>query len=146
MSLHVNVIIIIIINFLCKNYWMVQYLRIIERVKRPTRKFNKSLTWRTILFFACEKFSHANIIFICGFCCKQLFCVFPSSCKHFFSCIQFISVLTASANNLFQNFPPPTPSQKINGPSPNHLSSVLYGWLHFKKGTKCTSEGTTPSC
>ena len=30
----------------------------------------------------------------------------------FFTCIQFISVFTASANNLFPKFPPPLPSAK----------------------------------
>ena len=42
------------------------------------------------------------------------------TCKHFFFiCIQFVSVFTASANNLFQNFPPPPPPPrpKKNGPS-----------------------------
>ena len=41
------------------------------------------------------------------------FFVSPSFCKHFFfTCIQFISVFTASANNLFPNFPPPPRSVK----------------------------------
>ena len=46
-----------------------------------------------------------------------------SSCKYcFFTCIQFISVFTASANNLFQNFsPPPPPRQKHNGQSLSFL-------------------------
>lgn len=59
-----------------------------------------------------ENFSHANIfymqlvlqtIFVPSFSCKQLF----------FACIQFISVFTTSANNLFQKFPnPPPPRSK----------------------------------
>ena len=47
-----------------------------------------------------------------------------SSCKYcLFTCIQFISVFTASANNLFQNFspPPPPPRQKHNGQSLSFL-------------------------
>ena len=31
----------------------------------------------------------------------------------FFTCIQFISVFTASAKKLFQNFPPPPPVKKL---------------------------------
>ena len=78
---------------------------------------------RTIIFFdgggegRVEKLSHANIIILyAGPAAKNFFRVFPPSCKHFFfSCVQFTSVFTASANNLFQNFPSPPPGQKNNG-------------------------------
>ena len=48
---------------------------------------------------------------ICSSCCKQFFCL-RLSANTFFTCIQFISVFTASANNLFQNFLTP-PVKKI---------------------------------
>ena len=93
------------------------------------------------------KFSHANIFLICGPCCEQFFlCVSVFLQTLVFSCIQFISVFTASANNLCQHFPTPPSPVKKNWSVPYHLSSVLYRPLHFKKGTKCPSEGTTPSC
>ena len=62
------------------------------------------------------KFSHANIFFyICGSCWKRFFFCLRLPANTFFTCKQFISVFTTSANNLFQNFstPPPHPVQKI---------------------------------
>ena len=53
-----------------------------------------------------ETFLHAKIIFIGGSCSKQFFlvCLRLPVNIFFFTCIQFISVSTASGNNLFQNF------------------------------------------
>ena len=62
------------------------------------------------------KFSHANIFFyICGSCWKRFFFCLRLPANTFFTCKQFISVFTTSANNLFQKFstPPPHPVQKI---------------------------------
>ena len=44
-------------------------------------------------------------LYKCGSCCKQFFCVSVFLQTLFFTCIQFILVFTASANNLFQHFP-----------------------------------------
>ena len=63
-----------------------------------------------------RKFSHGNICFyICGSCWKRFFYCLRLPANTFFTCKQFISVFTTSANNLFQNFstPPPHPVQKI---------------------------------
>ena len=62
------------------------------------------------------KFSHANIFFLYAAPAENdfFFCLrLPANT--FFTCKQFISVFTTSANNLFQNFstPPPHPVQKI---------------------------------
>ena len=71
---------------------------------------------RTIIFwqggggnwdiFKCKHF------FKCRPCYKQFFCFSVFLQTLFFTCIQFISVFTASANNLFPNFPPPPRSVK----------------------------------
>ena len=61
--------------------------------------------------------------FLSGSCCKQ-FCVclrLPANSFSFYL-HTIISVFTASANNLNQNFPPPPPPQKNNGLS---LTDVL---------------------
>ena len=63
-----------------------------------------------------SKFSHADIFFyICGSCWKRFFFCLRLPANTFFTCKQFISVFTTSANNLFQNFstPSPHPVQKI---------------------------------
>ena len=67
-----------------------------------------SVTDGTLFFFKREagKFSQANIVFICGSCWKQIFlCLRLPANTLFFTCIQFISVFTLSANDLSQNFP-----------------------------------------
>ena len=57
------------------------------------------------------------------------FFVSPSSCKHFiFTCIQFISVFTASANDILKIS---NPHQKNNGPS---LKSISIGVSSDKSG------------
>ena len=62
-----------------------------------------------------ENFSHANIFYM-PLVLQTNFCAFVFLQTPFFTCIQFVSVFTTSANNSFQNFPPP-PRQKKNGPS-----------------------------
>ena len=60
------------------------------------------------------KFSHASIFFwnVAPAANNFFVSVFPQ--KLFFTCIQFISVFTACANKLFQNFPtPPLPIKTI---------------------------------
>ena len=53
------------------------------------------------------KISHPNFFYM-RLLLQTVFLVSPSSCKnYFFTCLQFISVFTASANNLFQNIPGP---------------------------------------
>ena len=66
-----------------------------------------SVTDGTLFFFKREagKFSQANIVFICGSRWKQIFlCLRLPANTLFFTCIQFISVFTLSANDLSQNF------------------------------------------
>ena len=61
-------------------------------------------------FFFHKQLAAANNFFVC----------LRLPANTFFKCIQFISVFTASANNLFQNFPtlpPRPPPSKNNGPS-----------------------------
>ena len=60
----------------------------------------------------------------------------PSSCKPFiFTCIQFISVLTASANDLF----------KISTPHPPHpvKKIMVHPWRVYRTGSRVTSPAAT---
>ena len=73
-----------------------------------------SCTWDTVKIFTCKQF-----FFICGSCWKRFFFCLRLPADTFFTCKQFISVFTASANNLFQNFPTPSlhwPRPKNYGP------------------------------
>ena len=88
--------------------------------------FNQAIVPRVtgdIIFFdeeekGLENFHMQTFFLYAAPAANNLF-VSPSSYKHFFfTYIQFISVVTAFANNLFQNFPtppPPVPRQKNNG-------------------------------
>ena len=69
-----------------------------------------------------EKCPHANI-FLCGSCSKQFFCVYPSSCNHFFliayNLFQCLQPLQTIYLKLIFQPPPPPPRQKNNDPSPS---------------------------
>ena len=71
------------------------------------------------------KFSHANIFYM-GLLLQTVFFGSSSSCD--FTCIQFISVFTASANNLIQNFPTRTPVKK-RMVRPSDLLDLLFDML-----------------
>ena len=68
------------------------------------RRLNWSLgpKRRTIIFWTgLGEFSHANVVFICGSCCKQFSCVSPSSCQNF---ILYLHTIFFQYFQLFQPF------------------------------------------
>ena len=89
------------------------------------------------------KFSHAKIFLTCGSCCKQVSLCPRLPANTFFTCIQSILVFTASANNLFQNFPPhPPPRQKNNDPSLSSFTHTRNTRIDYEKHSKQISSAT----